>query len=120
MINLNSIMIGSQDPKALADFYEKVLGSGPSWSDGDWFSFAAGSCNITIGFHDKVTGVSKNPERLILNFETKEVEEEFARIEALGAKVIAKPYHMEGDDKNWIATFADPDGNYFQLLPPWE
>jgi len=20
----------------------------------------------------------------------------------------------------WIATFADPDGNYFQLMSPWE
>jgi predicted enzyme related to lactoylglutathione lyase len=20
----------------------------------------------------------------------------------------------------WIATFADPDGNYFQLMTPWE
>lgn len=20
----------------------------------------------------------------------------------------------------WIATFSDPDGNYFQLMTPWE
>lgn len=25
-----------------------------------------------------------------------------------------------GDQAAWIATFADPDGNYFQLMPPWE
>jgi predicted enzyme related to lactoylglutathione lyase len=25
---------------------------------------------------------------------------------------------MEGGVEAWIATFADPDGNYFQLLSP--
>ena len=42
---------------------------------------------------------------------------EFARIKKLGAKVIKEPYEME---KMWIATFADPDGNYFQLMSPWK
>jgi hypothetical protein len=32
--------------------------------------------------------------------------------------VIAEPYHM-GDDQDFlIATLADPDGNYFQLVSP--
>jgi predicted lactoylglutathione lyase len=25
-----------------------------------------------------------------------------------------------GEGEMWIATFADPDGNYFQLMSPWE
>jgi hypothetical protein len=25
---------------------------------------------------------------------------------------------MEGWEKHWIATLADPDGNYFQLVTP--
>jgi predicted enzyme related to lactoylglutathione lyase len=33
----------------------------------------------------------------------------------LGAIVIRAPYEMSG---GWIATLADPDGNYFQLVSP--
>lgn len=35
----------------------------------------------------------------------------------LGAESIKEPYEMEGVE---IATLADPDGNYFQLMSPWE
>ena len=58
-----------------------------------------------------------SPIRIILNFETKDVKGEFSRIKALGTTVIAEPYEMSGA---WIATLADPDGNYFQLLSPWK
>ena len=44
--------------------------------------------------------------------------EEFERIKAIdGAKVVKEPYEMQG---SWIATLSDPDGNYFQLMTPWE
>jgi predicted enzyme related to lactoylglutathione lyase len=45
------------------------------------------------------------------------VENEFERIKDTGATVIKEPYEMGG---GMIATFADPDGNYFQLMTPWE
>ena len=54
---------------------------------------------------------------MILNFETKDVREEFDRIKGAGATVIKEPYELQG---MWIATLADPDGNYFQLMSPWE
>ena len=49
------------------------------------------------------------------NFETAQVKEEYERIAAAGATVIREPYEMEG---GWIATLADPEGNYFQLVTP--
>lgn len=115
-------MLGTHDSKQLAAFYEKVLQKQPDMIEDDWFGFSCGSCFLSIGNHDKVTGMAANPERMILNFETKEVKEEFERIKALGATVIKEPYSM-GDKEHgeaWIATFADPDGNYFQLMTPWE
>ncbi len=121
MLNLNSIMIGSENPKVLAEFYEKVLGKKPDMAEEGWYGFNAGNCFMSIGSHDKVKGKSNNPERLIMNFETKEVKKEFERIKGLGSTVVAEPYQMgEGDESAWIATFADPEGNYFQLMPPWE
>jgi predicted enzyme related to lactoylglutathione lyase len=118
MLNLNSIMLGSQNAKTLAEFYEKVLEKKPDMTDGDWYGFSVGSCFLSIGKHDKVKGKAQSPERMILNLETKEVKKEFERIKALGATVIAEPYSM-GDENMMIATFADPDGNYFQLMTPW-
>jgi predicted enzyme related to lactoylglutathione lyase len=58
-----------------------------------------------------------NPERIIINFETDDVKGEFERIKDLNAEIISDPYEMGG---MWIATFADPDGNYFQLVSPWK
>ena len=116
-MNLNSIMIGSSDPKKLASFYEQVLSKKPDMEEDGWYGFAAGSAFLSIGAHDKVVGKAKNPERIILNFETTDVKGEFERIKGLGATVIAVPYELGGA---WIATLADPDGNYFQLMPPWD
>ncbi len=120
MLNLNSLLIGSADSKALAGFYEKILDKKPDMVQGDWYGFMVGSCFLGIGSHDKVRGVSKNPERVIFNFESTDVRGEFARMKKLGAKVILEPYEMEGMEGKPIATLADPDGNYFQLMSPWE
>ncbi len=112
-------MIGSSQPKVLGEFYEKVLEKKPDMQEDTWYGFQIGSCMLSIGEHSEVKGESKEPQRMILNFEAKEVKEEFERIKALGATVVKEPYQMEGYE-GWIATLADPDGNYFQLMTPWE
>ncbi len=117
MLNFGSVMIGSAQPKVLGEFYEKVLGRPADWSEGGAYGWQVGSTYFTIGEHSEVKGKAKEPQRLILNLETQEVKEEFERIRAVGAEVIQEPYEMEG---TWIATFADPDGNYFQLMSPME
>lgn len=117
MLNFNSLLIFSEHPEKLRDFYKKVFGRKPDMSDGGYYGFLVGKGFITFGPHDKVKGKSKNPERMIFNVETKEVKKEFERIKNIGAKVIAAPYEMGG---SWIATLADPDGNYFQLVTPWK
>lgn len=60
-------------------------------------------------------GNTKDPGRVMFNFETPQVKEEFERIKALGGAVIKEPYEMGGA---WVATLADPDGNYLQLVSP--
>ena len=117
MLNLNSVMLGTSQVKQMAAFYEKVFGKKADMSEGDWHGWQVGSCFFNIGSHSEVKGKAKEPQRIILNLETKEVKEEFERIKGVGATVIKEPYEMQGA---WIATFADPDGNYFQLMTPWE
>lgn len=110
-------MIGTSNPKKLAEFYQKVFDKKPDMVDGDWNGWMAGNAFFSIGAHSEVKGKAKEPQRQIFNFETKEVEKEFERIKKAGATVIKEPYEMGGA---WIATLADPDGNYFQLMTPWE
>lgn len=118
MLNLNSIMIGTHDPKKLADFYEAVLEKPADSMEGSWYGFSAGHTYLSIGEHSEVKDSAQEPQRLMLCFETNEVKEGFERIEKIdGVKVIKEPYEIQGA---WIATLADPDGNYFQLMTPWE
>jgi predicted enzyme related to lactoylglutathione lyase len=117
MLNLNSIMIGTKQLKALADFYEKVLGKPTEMVDAEngFFGWQVGSGYFSVLEHSEMGGKTKDPGRVMLNFETTQVKEEFERIEALGATVIRAPYEIGG---GWIATLADPDGNYFQMVTP--
>jgi len=117
MLKLGLIMIGSSQPKVLADFYEKVFARPADFSDEGWYGWQVGSANLAIGEHSEVEGKAKEPQRIILNLETEQVKEEYERIKALGARVVKELYEMEG---TWIATFADLDGNYFQVVTPWE
>ncbi len=117
MLDLNSVMIGSGEPEALAAFYERVLGKAADMSDaaqGFW-GWQVGSAYFSVMQHSEVKGRAKEPARLIFNLETSQVKEEFERVKATGATVIREPYEMGG---GWIATLADPDGNYFQLVTP--
>ena len=117
MLNLNSIMIGTKQTKVLAVFYEKVLGKPADMADEKYgfYGWRAGDANFSILDHSEMVGRTKDPGRVMFNFETSQVKEEFERIKALGGKVIKEPYEMDGE---WIATLADPDGNFFQLVTP--
>jgi len=110
-------MIGTKQPLVLAAFYEKVLGKPADMVDRDngFWGWQVGSAYISILEHSEMGGNTKDPGRMIINFETPQVKEEFERIKALGGTVIREPYDMGG---GLIATLADPDGNYFQLLNP--
>ena len=116
MLNLNSVMIGTRQTAALAAFYEKVLGPvGMKDEENNFWGWQVGNAYLSILDHSEMGGNTKDPGRIMFNFETTQVREEFERIKAAGATVIREPYEMGG---GWIATLADPDGNYFQLVTP--
>ncbi|HSL76705.1 MAG TPA: VOC family protein, partial [Candidatus Limnocylindrales bacterium] len=67
----------------------------------------------------EVHGKNQQPGRLIWNIATPDVQGEFERMKAAGAIVIQEPYSYEEEQAS-IATFADPDDNYFQLMTPMD
>jgi predicted enzyme related to lactoylglutathione lyase len=117
MLNLNSVMIGTKQPLVLAAFYEKLLEKPADMVDQEngFWGWQAGGAFLSILDHSEMGGNTKDPGRVMFNFESPQVKEEFERIKAFGGTVIKEPYEMGG---GWIATLADPDGNYFQLVNP--
>jgi len=123
MLNFNSIIIFSENPTTLVDFYKRVFDKEPDWTGGDFTGFQIGSGFVVFGPHDKVHGINPNPERMMINVESDNLMGDFERIKALGAKVIATPYHPkeeENDEEGKIGTFEDPDGNFFQIASPFK
>jgi predicted enzyme related to lactoylglutathione lyase len=119
-VNFNSILIGSEDPARLAEFYTRLFGA-PVMSEGGYTGWMIGSGFVTVGPHSEVSGRNREPGRVIWNIESTAVEADFERFRSAGAEVIAEPYSMEGMPADtWIATLADPDGNYFQLMSPFD
>jgi len=118
-VNLNSILIGSEDPARLAAYYTKLFGE-PGWSEGGYIGWLIGSGSVTVGPHDQVKGTNAQPGRLIWNIESTDVKADFDRFKAAGATVVREPYGFEEVPGSLIATFADPDDNYFQLTSPME
>jgi predicted enzyme related to lactoylglutathione lyase len=114
MLNLNSIMIGTKQAGKMVEFYSALIGTPPGMSDSEhgFHGWQLGALYFSILDHSEMGGKTKDPGRLMLNFETKG---EFERVKAIGAGVVREPYEMGG---GWIATLTDPDGNYFQLVTP--
>ncbi|MBA3688650.1 MAG: hypothetical protein H0W81_07465 [Chloroflexi bacterium] len=117
-MNFNSILIGSEDPQRLVDYYSRLFGK-PTMEDRGYAGWQIGSGWITVGPHDEVHGKNAQPGRLLWNIESADVKGDFDRFKAAGATVVREPYVLgEGTDEGTIATFSDPDDNYFQLMSP--
>ena len=118
---VESILLGSQNAKKLADFYRDVIGLkvtmeaevGENNDEFFIFEMKSGSALIVID-HSKVKGKNDSPERYILNFEVDDIDKESKRLDGLKVKKIQDKYHVE--DYGFIVTYEDPDGNYFQLV----
>lgn len=116
-MNLNSILVGSEDPQALGAYYRRLFGD-PAWDEGGYVGWRLGSGGLLVGPHDAVHGRNPEPGRIIWNLETPDVRGEFERLKAAGATVVREPYQPDVANEALIATFSDPDGNYFQLVSP--
>ena len=118
-MNLNSVLIGSEQPERLKEYYSKLFGA-PVWDGSGYSSWELGSGWVTVGPHDQVQGPNLHPGRIIWNIESADVRADFDRLVAAGATVVREPYSMGEEAEGLIATFADPDDNYFQLLSPMD
>jgi predicted enzyme related to lactoylglutathione lyase len=123
-MNLNSVLIGTEDPRPLVAYYTKLFGE-PAGTDGGYSWWQIGAGGFTVGEHSEVKGRNEMPGRVIWNIETADVKGDFERLKAAGGTVVREPY-APGEPADapadvaemLVATFEDPDGNYFQLVSP--
>jgi predicted enzyme related to lactoylglutathione lyase len=116
-MKFSGILIGSENAPRLAAYYTKLFGP-PGWDDGGYVGWVIRGAAITVGPHDQVHGSNTEPGRIIWNIESDDVKADFERFKAAGVIVVREPYNFEDAPEAWIATLADPDGNYFQLVSP--
>ncbi len=113
-INQLIININSERPQALLAFYRDVVGV-PRHPDANREStLVAAGAELVFDSHSEVKGAAPQLQRILLNLFVDDVAAEQARIEAQGVTFTRTAGH-----EAWggvISTFADPDGNYCQLI----
>ncbi len=120
-MKLAGVMVNSEQPDKLGEFYTKIFGK-PGWHEVNWYGYQVGTGTIMVGPHSEIHGVSKEPARVMISVESSDVSSDFEKIKDCGASVIAEPYQPDSENSPnvWLATLADPDGNFLQLSTPWE
>ena len=103
---------------AMARFYRDQLGLTPRSSKADFINFDWGGVRLSVSVHDRVTGTSKDPFRIMINLAVDDVRAAHARLTSAGVVFVRPP-----ETEDWggqVASFLDPDGNHVQLfqLPP--
>jgi predicted enzyme related to lactoylglutathione lyase len=117
MRKIVSLHINTDRPAELGAFYQALLGQEPAWAAESITGFMVGDFRLEIAQHDQVQGQNPQPARLFFDLMVEDVRAEFARIVALGATAVQEPYDFADEELRMvIATLADPDGNYFQLV----
>lgn len=114
-MKVNNLLVNltSEDPARLRAFYQDVVGLAKNPDMGD-DAFHAGGATIAIDGHSDTRGAAREPQRVLIDFFVDDLAAEQARLEAKGVKFL----RTRGAE--WwgglISTFADPDGNYCQII----
>ena len=108
-----TLMIGTEQPAALARFYGEVLGLERLSQYRDPVFRAAGA-NIRIVQHSGIQGRTHESARMQINLFVADVRAEWERIAAQGVRFTREP------EVEWwggvVATMEDPDGNSVQII----
>lgn len=110
-----TIMVGTDQPEAMARFYGETLGLERLARFRDPVFAAAGGF-IRILDHSGISGPTQEPARMQINLFVDDVGREFRRVTGGDPSV---GVHRRPERESWggeVATLLDPDGNFVQLL----
>ncbi|MHA7306431.1 VOC family protein [Arthrobacter sp. TMN-49] len=112
MIKLSAIVINTQNPAALTDYWTAFLQTEVDYSDSGftWLASGKGQPRLAI---QTVKEPTQGRRRLHLDFASDDVPAEVQRALSLGATTVEE-HTMSGF--SWV-VLADPDGNEFCIAP---
>lgn len=114
LAGIHSVVIWTNDVSRLLPFYRDSLGLMPEMeSDGFVVFQASTGGQLALGTHSEVEGRSRDPYRVMVDFEVDDCQAEYERLSKEGVEFIRPPSRENG---TIITTFHDPDGNVLQLF----
>ena len=117
--NIGFITIWSDDYRALANWYEEVLGLKRTdelnlpEDTGVIFDFGGGTA-LWIGEHSEVSGKNKDRYRSFVCYNVESVGDMYEKLVKQNVEFIRKPSLSPTKDY-YAATAVDPDGNLIQF-----
>lgn len=106
---LGSILIGSSNLDTMKSWYRRAFGV----RENEMGAFEFGGIQLFIEEHSEVGGPNLDPARLILNLDVSDCRSLGNHLRDLDSRFI-RP--VEQEPFGLIATVADPDGNYIQII----
>src|SRR5687768_7299557 len=104
-----SILLGTTRPEELRDWYRRALAPGHE-ADGP---IDFGRLLLLIDKRDDVSEKNNEPGRMIFNFHVDDFDAVEAQLRAAGVDWL---FPVEDRGPGRFGTFADPDGNYLQII----
>ena len=108
------ITLWTGDLERMFNFYHDLLRLPLHSRHDDFIAFELGEIRFNVGLHDRISGQSVDPFRVMPHLGVDDIHGECQRLREAGVEFIRPPEqeHWGG----WIATLKDPDGNILQLL----
>ena len=108
------VTLWTDDLERMFHFYHDLLRLPLHSRHEDFIAFELGDIRFNIGLHDRVSGPSQDPYRVMPHLGVQDIHGMYQRLSDQGVEFIRPPEqeHWGG----WIATLKDPDGNILQLL----
>jgi predicted enzyme related to lactoylglutathione lyase len=106
---LGSILLGSDKVDEMKTWYRRAL----DVEENAMGAFELGAVQLFIEPHSEVSGRAKEPARCIINLDVDDARGLAEHLKDLGAVFVRK---LDAAGFGLIATVADPDGNYVQVI----
>lgn len=114
-------MIWSENWRELAKWYQEMFEletlNELDLPDDTGITFKVGNGDVMlwVGYHNQVTGNTKEPYRIMIGLEVEDVYKAYEELSAKGVTFIATP-RLSPTENYHVATAQDPEGNIIQLF----
>jgi predicted enzyme related to lactoylglutathione lyase len=106
---IGSLLVGSSRVEEMKSWYRRAF----DVKENEMGAFEFGTIQFFIETHSEVSGSTKEPARVVINFNVEDCRALASHLRELGTPFVRT---VEQEPFGLIATVADPDGNYLQLI----